>query len=272
MGKTLSVDTSYGHIQIHNVKHEYHTGQSITGEVFVNLLKDFPSNTLHLVLKGKEKVKLARTSHNGQTNTTYTVKEKEEIYHQDFPLVFNGPCFPAGTHKFPFNINLPQGMAPSLSMSFYHHGRSCYAKVQYKMTAVLQKHDKSAAIFDEKKIDIIPSPNPSEMRTYDNLEQVLEKSDFVMRCQIDKYYCTPGIIINARMNVDNTKSSSDIKQLKYKTIAYTNLRAKGLTKEIRTRIDKTHLAGVQAGHSCSHNIQVPLNMPATDDIKNHYSF
>ena len=272
MGKTLSVDSSYGQIQLVNVRKEYHTGQSITGEVIVNLIKEFPSNTLHLVLKGQEKVKLAYSSHHGNSHHTHTVKEKAEIYYQTFPLVFNGPCFPVGSHRFPFNINLPMGMPPSLEIKFSSHCRDCYGKVRYKLTAVLQTPNKSSAIYDERKIDIIPSPNPSEMRTYDNLEQVKDKKEFKMVCQIDKCYVTPGTVINGRIFVDNSKSSSDIKLVKYKTIAYTNLKAKGHSKELRNRIDKTHLGGLSAGKTDQYTIQVPLNLPNTDSMENFYSY
>ena len=281
MGKTLSIDSSYGEITLNNVKTAYHTGTQITGEVFVRLHKNFPSNTLHLVLKGQEKVKLPHNTHHNHNHNNHNhhhhhgktyVKDKEEIYYQTFPLVYNGVHFPAGCHTFPFTINLPVDMPPSFEYKMHSFGEKYYAKVKYKLSAVLQTHCKSAAICDEKKLEIIPSPNPAEMKTYNNLEMDMNKNDFNFKCKIDKFYVTRGTVINAWMGMDNSKSSYDIKKLKWKTVMYTNLNAKHISKEVRTRIDKTYLGGVLAGHKHQENLQIVFNGPSDENFRNAFSY
>lgn len=278
MGKTLSIDSTYGEIVINGIQKTYHTGTNIQGTVIVRLNKNFPSNTMHLVLKGKEKVKLAKDphSHNHQHDHEHHgknyIKQEEEIYYQTFPLVFNGPCFPCGTHSFPFNISLPIDMPPSFEQKFHKTGVNCYGKVKYKLSAVLQTSCKEAALCDDHKIEILPSPLAQNMVIRNDLVKEISVCDFDFKCSIDKNYVSKGNVINGWMSLDNCRSSSDVKRLKWKTIMLTRLSARGNNYSTRTRIDKVYLGGVLAGHSQEHNIQFNMNVPSSEEFKNPYSY
>ena len=106
MGNTLAIDKTMGELKIMDVGTSYFTGTQITGRVVINLQRDFPSNTLHLVLRGKEKVRLPRTQEDidkpkvynptatsrVKNNSKYS-QESCEIFNMTFPLYANHPLF-----------------------------------------------------------------------------------------------------------------------------------------------------------------------------------
>ena len=57
MGNNLSLDNSYGNIIVQTTRNIYTADEQVDGFVHLNLLRDFPSNVLHLVIQGEEKVK-----------------------------------------------------------------------------------------------------------------------------------------------------------------------------------------------------------------------
>lgn len=280
MGKTLSVDNTYGNVKICDVGDTYYSGTQLTGRVVIDLCKDFPSNILHLVLKGKEKVKLLKTvdgthvnHHNDSNhNNSRFIKEKCEVFNISFPLYAAGPVFPKGTHELPFVINLPPDMPPSFAHKFYLYGDENGGKVYYKLAVALQSPDKSAAIFDQKKLEIKRGFNPIHTINSQPSMNEMKKHDFHFIAQINKQYAFIGDSISAAMKLDNSKSSSEVKKMKWKTIMRTKLRAEGKVKEIRTRIDKIFFEAVKPQEIFNKVFSIPINVPKSKDFKNPVTY
>jgi hypothetical protein len=58
MGNKSVSDTKYGKIEIWTQKNHYIAGEQVNGSINMNLIKDFPSNHLYLIIEGKEKAKV----------------------------------------------------------------------------------------------------------------------------------------------------------------------------------------------------------------------
>lgn len=285
MGKTLSVDKTYGDLKIQDVNYTYYSGAQITGRLVIHLHKDFPSNVLHLVLRGKEKVRLPRGVDNHHTPrktdpTAFTTinktskysEESCEVFNMTFPLYATGPTFPRGHHDLPFVINLPVDMPPSFSHNFFLYGEELFGKVSYKLHAALQTHDKTATIHDERRIEIKKGFNSTNAMALAPQSKDLNISDFNFVVNVDKTYAMINDTINAYMRLDNAKSAYEIKKMKWKTIMRTTLKANGQTKETRTRIDKVFYEGVKPHGLFEKKISIPINIPKSNEFKNSSTY
>ena len=58
MGNQSVSDEKFGKIEIWTQKKHYIAGEQVNGSINVNLIKDFPSNQLYLIIEGKEKAKV----------------------------------------------------------------------------------------------------------------------------------------------------------------------------------------------------------------------
>ena len=78
MGNKIQKETKYGKIMIWSQKETYVAGEQFQGFVYLDLEEDFPSNTIQLILSGKEKVKIADSVISGtHDEPTSTVKVYE---------------------------------------------------------------------------------------------------------------------------------------------------------------------------------------------------
>ena len=58
MGNKSVSDTKYGKIEIWTQKNHYIAGEQVNGSINMNLIQNFPSNQLYLIIEGKEKAKV----------------------------------------------------------------------------------------------------------------------------------------------------------------------------------------------------------------------
>ena len=66
MGNKSVSDVKYGKIEIWTQKNQYIAGEQVNGSINMNLIQDFPSNHLYLIIEGKEKAKVVY-SYQGNT-------------------------------------------------------------------------------------------------------------------------------------------------------------------------------------------------------------
>ncbi len=161
MGKTMSVDQTLGKIDFNLNKKKFIAGEAIQGTVNLHLLKDCPSNTIYLVLKGKEKIVMARqemargnyhrrNSYSNSDYVTYLEKDSEKIIDQQIPLMNpRGMNFTRGEHRVPFYIPLPPNLPNSFNYEYWDHGKKCKAQVKYKLTVALTFPNTKNGIFKE---------------------------------------------------------------------------------------------------------------------------
>ena len=156
MGKALSTNNDFGHINIQFDKAKYTSGEQVNGMVHVNMIKSFPSNSLYLIISGKEKVKLATSetkmdASNEHKTETVIHKDKNEFFSHSFPLyIFNGMYFQAGMYSFPFSFKLFDNLPGTYIDTWDELGQKCYAKTVYKVWAGLKDQRSSTAFFTKQ--------------------------------------------------------------------------------------------------------------------------
>lgn len=58
MGNKTVSDAKYGKIEVWTEKNKYIAGEQVNGAVNMNLIQNFPSTQLYLIIEGKEKAKV----------------------------------------------------------------------------------------------------------------------------------------------------------------------------------------------------------------------
>ena len=94
--------------------------------IILNLLKDFPSNSLNLVITGKEVVSFKK----GLTK----IKEEKKFFNYVYPIfTCEGEIFEKGQYNFPFSFKLPENLPSSFFYSWNHSNN--YGKIYYNIYA-----------------------------------------------------------------------------------------------------------------------------------------
>lgn len=277
MGKTLSIDKSYGSMTFAGLSPFYYSGSQVYGQIQLNLSKDFPSNVLHVSFKGYEKTTIVRThretSSDGSSHThTTKTKGKHNIFEITIPITMNGAVFPAGQHLLPFVINLPQDLPTNFEQSYGGCGDSADAKVAYKFRVLLQSSDKKIAVYEKKHIKIVRSANTDFLKTFDNISLELNKRKFNFVVKLDKTFISNGMSINAHMRLDNSQSGDSVKKLKWKTVLKSTISTGSDCYSNRTRIDKKHLEGVSSRGIMDKHITITFKTPDIKGCSNPVSY
>ena len=146
------VDTSmFGDVYLHTDKTEMYGGETISGNIHLNILQDFPGNKIQLGLKGKETVhivvqkKKTRTvqRYNSETKRTETVVETDyydELYSTNKVFLNKNVTvyeFPQeispGQYSIPFAFRLPSNHPGT----FYQEGYRHLARIYYTLKAYI---------------------------------------------------------------------------------------------------------------------------------------
>ena len=105
-------DASYGQLSIKLDKTKYNPGEQVNGEINLNLVKPFPSNTFNLVLKGEEFILF----HVIDPTFVGRLKNKENIifYENAFVLERQDSInFRPGQYCFAFSLKLREDLPGS---------------------------------------------------------------------------------------------------------------------------------------------------------------
>lgn len=123
--------TEFGSIALSAEKPSYFQGETLTGTIYLNIVKTYQGTEVIFKMKGKEEAHWTEGS--GKNRTHYKTK-KIVISHQ-FPVYkFNQISINQGHYSFPFSIYLP----PTLPATFSEDTFSGNAKVEYKIKAELK--------------------------------------------------------------------------------------------------------------------------------------
>lgn len=227
MGSGMSLDTKYGNIHIETLKNRYISGEQIDGFVHLNLIRDYPVNTLDLIITGEEKVQLVTvhrsSSKNGSRKYASYHRANREILSYKFPLYAPQGIFKQGQYSFPFSFKLPTNIPSSFSHQWLVEGYNAYAMISYRMWAGMQRK-KNKALFSEHiiQIDQVGALSSGEQeRMHDNKLKGCcgrDFGNFIMGCVLDKDSYLIGETANLTLFVDNTKCKTAIDRIKIKLI------------------------------------------------------
>ena len=138
MGAKSSND--FGKIHFKCEKSSYYQGESISGVIFLEILKNFPGNEILVKFKGKERIECKFfSSFNGR---------KIIVSHQFSIYKFDSIFIPLGQYEFSFCINLPPNLPASFNDKIWTSSNN-YIESQnsYKMKVEIKPTDESLKCF-----------------------------------------------------------------------------------------------------------------------------
>lgn len=262
MGKALSTANDYGSISIQLEHPKYTAGDQVNGWIYLSLVRNFPSNVLHLIISGKEKVRLAISNtvqgESGSRQNVTIHTDKNEFFSHNFPLFSQtGNFFPYGQYSFPFSFKLLDNLPGTFIDEWNEHGEKCFAKTTYKLWAGMKESSGELAIFTKQVFSVDQRFEHSTGAQHKNYQKNIKgfcykdlgEVRLACRFEKDKFFVGENALMN--FEVDNTNSKSDVRNIecsliqtsKYGTAKQPNLKFK------RQVLSSVHLIGVKAGES-----------------------
>eukprot|EP00300_Choanocystis_sp_HF-7_P021769 c20866_g1_i1.p1 GENE.c20866_g1_i1~~c20866_g1_i1.p1 ORF type:complete len:408 (-),score=77.19 c20866_g1_i1:28-1224(-) len=228
----------------------YHSGDTVTGCVYLNVVEPFESNGIFFRAKGVEKVswKESRTRSVGTgksrrtQRTTETIQSKSQIFKTENLLhTFPGGSVPAGQYSFPFSYVLPVGLPCSFQATSLP--RSGAASRIYKVKALVHvrgmmhsshlKHTHLITIHDLHTNVQVVKQKIEDSRAIKTCCCFYKGTAF-MRIQSDKNFYLPGDVAQVNCECSN-QTKTKFETMNVALCRETNLRARG--KVFRSCID-----------------------------------
>lgn len=259
MGKSYSVDKSYGEIAIQIEQLKYLPGQQVNGWIFLKLIKSFPATTLDLIIDGKEKAKFTEVYHTHYGNQTErhvaVYKEKHHFYGYHYEIRSHLPDqFPAGQYQYPFTFLLPMNIPSSFCHIWQEEDHKCYGKIEFVVKAAMKNHKIKKMLIHRANILLeYPLGQLSPQQQICNYTHQVKAY-----CGIDKgfismtSYCQkPEYLIgeNAVMmlEIDCSRMKVKINKIKCQLTEVITLRAQGHQKVLAIPASRIDLPSVQPG-------------------------
>ena len=275
MGNSSSIDTSFGEIQISNVPRVNFEKSQLTGEVRINLTKPFPTDTLHVILKGIEKVKIATTGCDNKKLTHFlksSLKEEKEVFNSHVKINLGERPLSIGLHTYAFIINLPEGIPPSFSYRFFEYSEKCYGRVEYKLIAALQSDDQRTGLFEEINVNIVSNKPFDVNNNIDVLKKQAVRNDFFCELEIDEINFFTEDSIKAGIKINNPKGYTEILGIEVKLFVITVLKAETSVKTVKHLLTKKNLEGVKPGFMFVKSLEINLEEPKRLNYQNCFSY
>lgn len=271
----MSLDRSYGNIVIQTISSNYMAGEQVDGFVHLNLLKDFPSNVMHLVISGEEKVQLVSTSthrdSNGHTRTNVHVhKDNNEFYGHTFPLFAqNASYFPRGQYSFPFLFKLLETLPGTFRHSWWSHGYECFGEVSYKLWAGLKDAKRKVGVFDDftlrvdQRYEFSAGPKTQNFQKHMTAYCYKNLGDFALSCTFQKDTFKVDENANMLIGVDNSKGKVEVMKIRCKLIQVIHIQTtSNYHSETISRVcTELDLPGLMPGMVKMGNDAIPVILP-----------
>jgi len=166
------VDTSmFGHVYLHTDQTEMYGGETITGNIHLNILQDFPGNKIHLELKGKETAHLVihnrierpdqnfkpptgrfRTTNMTRTDSFDFLFSTDKAFLNENVIVYEFPQeISPGQYTIPFAFCFPS----NLPGSFCQDGHRHLARVRYTLKAYIPSNLEKDTSMSSKQTIIV---------------------------------------------------------------------------------------------------------------------
>lgn len=259
MGKSYSVDKSFGDIAIQFESFKYVPGSQINGFIYLNLLKPFPSDVLDIFIAGREKSKFVIVRHhnygNRSSRTVSVYKEKRDFFAYTYQIrsQINGQ-FPAGQYSYPFSFVLPYNLKSTFLHLWNEEGHNCYGKIEYVVKGLMKNKEIKKKMVDKGSIVVVQHslalPQEIQVCNVENKVKAycgVNKGTIKMTSRCDKKNYLIGEVANVNLEIDASKMKADIKKINCQLSQAINLRAQGYSKALFMPVLKIKLPGVKKG-------------------------
>lgn len=276
MGNSLNMDSSYGNIFIKTTRSMYTAGDQVDGFVHLNLIRDFPSNVMHLVIQGIEDVKLVSTKEEKISETEKATivlvhTDNNEFFGHSFPLYSHngGNFFLRGQYSFPFSFKLLDNLPGTFRKGWNEHGHDCHTEVKYKIWAGLKHHKKNKGLFDEFTLRVDQKFEESSGNKHCSFQKKVQGycykdiGEFGMQCIFQNNTYRVGDVANILVSIDNSKGKVNINRIECALIqdTYAMTSDKACTWAISRVLSEVTLPGLSAGETKLGDNSLALRLP-----------
>jgi sporulation-control protein spo0M len=258
-----STSTEYGNIYVALSKDHYFPGENVVGTVYVQIKESFPGNTLLLKVKGKEIVESDKFE-----DETNILEHMSSIY------VWNGDLVPPGQYELPFAFVLPLFLPGTCELE--DKDNRSKAKIEYKLKAYLDPltNKKEKRLQYKRPILIRELIRGHSMSIRNQINSEIKHCGCVNAgsCLVNFYFQRNTYAIGERAvmvcNIDNSRGSKDLREIKCELICRVQIRDKtySKTKTVEYPISSATVQGVAAGQTFmnEHKRQAELDLIASD--------
>ena len=275
MGNKVVIDTSYGDININLQKQTYTAGEQVNGWVNVSLVKPFLTDTLYLIVSGKESVHFVTKeihNHDAGHSTYYRKhKDKNEFYEYLLPL-YQHPSgfFPVGQYSFPFSFVLAHDLPGSFEYDWDFDGHNCYGRIIYRVKAGFKDKNAKKSFFNKCKFFVNQLWEGPQMQRITQYQKKLSGCCYVdlgtykivAHFDQDKFFAGDNCLI--RFEVDNSEAKRNAKFFKCQLVQIIVIRAgKEKFGPIFTVLSEETLPGIVMGEARTGSDAFRVNLPIT---------
>lgn len=254
--------SNFGQIYLRTINPFYYSGETVTGEIYLNLLESYPGNTITLKIKGKEECRWEEHQTRWQENqdgTRTAIQETIEhkghnsFYRHKFPVfVFNGDNVLPGQYCFPFSL-IPGSHLPGtfsekehhfsaaikykvkVELSPHHHHKHKVKDLKYTQELVLREPIKNQMMYN------VPIENSINATTWCCISQGLSK----IKCFFEKNTYCPGELANMICEIDNSLCDLSVRNVNIRLLMNIRLKTNhGREKHISETLNSYDLPGI----------------------------
>ena len=270
--KNIDKAAKYGQIYIQTDKPSYSGGETVIGNIYINLIAPYPGNQLFLKLKGIEAVYFVGTKGDSKDSIQpeELQSEKRTIIRQDFPI-HSWTSLESGQFIIPFEFMFPHSLPPS----FHQRGFKYSAYIAYHLEAYLKPPNKNIPKLKCKQNVIVRESLRGSMQGYSNQIKTqlktcgcIQQGTNILKAHFAKSSYIPGEVAQVVMQLDNSKSGLDNKKIICSLKQRLKLAIKGNPREqIFTKVYR-ELPGVPTKRFSESNY-LALNLPP---LQEEFSF
>lgn len=273
--------SKYGGMVIQTDQQYYISGSQITGRIYVQIHEPYPARKLKLQIKGKEKCRWYQerreTVHYGGHTHHITHYDRHDIednvfYYEAVIYEFYQGSINPGQYCFPFSFYLPKECPSS---AYFTGSQSAKAYIKYTCKGTFEAANGSN--IDDIKYELPFMVRQIKMEVNANLQAFgEEKIDKCCCCcaagkatvgaLFEKNAYTTNEIAHALVNINNSESKCEVKQITMKLKQHVNLNTGGHKYHFVDTVCKEHYPGISAGE---HAENKPLEINLS---KSHQSF
>lgn len=278
--------SNFGNIYLRTNNAFYYAGDNITGEIYLNLLENFPGESIFLKIKGKEECEFEEQHTRFEDNPDGTRSSHTETIHHKGHNTFFRHKFPVykwnieniapGQYGFPFYLVL----GAQLPGTFYEKEHHYSARIKYKVKVELspthhRKHDVKPLKYTQELIVRepiknqmmfnVPVENSINSKTWCCIDQGLSK----IKCFFEKNTYCPNEIANMMCEVDNSQCNLNVKSVNMRLLMNIRLKAShGKEKFISETVNSYNMEGILAHETALDQKTKVAGILLTNQVRN----
>ena len=300
-GKNAYLASQFGTLYVQTDKPSYFAGEEITGTLFLNLQETYPADKIKIKIKGKERTLLIWFEDMGPGPHHHHPppdrrppwdrphgpprRRMEHIEREDAPCIYHvhtvfdakaGGPMPPGQYSFPFSFKLPL----NIPGTFHHVEQNLSASIRYTIEGFIETVGNLAPRIKYKSRFTVRQPpmvSGDSVGGKSTTKVVccgccLPYGTVDIRANFEKNVYQPNETARAQIEVDNSHSSVDLKDIRLELRQTITIKARYRT-ETRTQVvaSSTGLNFLRSKEK-STILQESMVLPPSPNVKDIFNF